>query len=126
MKILKGLVPNFSDPSYKLKTYCSQIRGMLCLIPGIQTGASERLRSLKDMTFAVRGPRLFNCLPKNLRDTNLTLDAFKALLDKWLEGIPDEPRLENYPSVSATNSIIDQCYRMPLFFIILTNLCRPT
>ena len=41
---------------------------------------------------------------------NVKTDTFKKKLDKWLMGIPDAPKIENYRvSVNAkTNSIVDQ------------------
>ena len=39
----------------------------------------------------VEGPRLFNSLPRTLRNTVGTLTVFKTHLDKYLEMIPDQP-----------------------------------
>ena len=56
-------------------------------------------------TIFVTGPRLFNVLPKLLRDTtNVRLDCFKRRLDVFLDGLPDEPPV--YPGHNG-NSILD-------------------
>ena len=86
MKILKELVPNFSNESYKIKTYVSQRRGLLCSIPVIQVGSSDYHKALKDGSFAVMGPRLFNCIPKTLRDKSLSMKSFHQI-GYWIDGI---------------------------------------
>ena len=71
----------------------------------------------------MRGPRLFNALPKELREFPLdsevkaeqAVEKFKKNLDKYLKSIPDEPNLSsNYSQFvvgvniygKRTNSII--------------------
>ena len=45
----------------------------------------------------VFGPRLYNSLPKYLRDIeSVKTEKFKFELDKFLELIPDEPKFPNY------------------------------
>ena len=112
MKILKELVPNFSNESYKIKTYVSQRRGLLCSIPVIRVGSSDHHKALKDGSFAVMGPRLFNCIPKTLRDKSLSINSFKAQLDIWLKGVPDKPKLQDYNTQNFdSNSIVVQSRR---------------
>ena len=56
--------------------------------------------------------RLFNCMPKHLREiTGVTVDTFKKHLDEWLmRDVPDQPKCDGYAgSVAAkTNSIFHQ------------------
>ena len=53
--------------------------------------------------------RLFNKLPQNLRMmTGVTVETFKKSLDVWLKGVPDTPKIDNYPCSAETNSIVDQ------------------
>ena len=55
------------------------------------------------------GPRLYNSLPKYLRDIeSVKIEKFKFELDKFLELIPDEPKLPNYVTASDSISILDQ------------------
>ena len=49
------------------------------------------MRTLKEHSFSVFGPKLFNMMPRNIRDFDGTLDSFKNKLDKYLETIADEP-----------------------------------
>ena len=56
------------------------------------------------------GVRLFNVLPKNIRDHSGSIEFFKNLLDRYLLGLPDQPNVPGYKSMLAasSNSIIDQ------------------
>ena len=67
---------------------------------------------MKDGTFALKAPNLFNCIPKALRDTTLSINSFKAQLDIWLKEVPDTPKLQGYSSQNFdSNSIADQYKR---------------
>ena len=65
------------------------------------------------------GPRLFNAMPKAIRNKkNCCLEDFKLLLDTYLEMVPDEPKTPslipcatNLLSGKQTNSIIYQVAR---------------
>ena len=52
---------------------------------------------------------LYNSLPKYLRDIeSVKTEKFKFELDKFLELIPDEPKMPNCVTEARSNSIIDQ------------------
>ena len=78
-------------------------------------GNKGETQTLSEASFQIHGPRLFNSLPKSVRSTtNVTVEEFKSSLDKFLEKLPDEPKVGNYvPSAcniltaNPTNSIID-------------------
>ena len=56
-------------------------------------------------SFGVRGPRLFNILPANIRNiTGCTVDSFKRSLDKYLATVPDEPQIRGYTSMRRAES----------------------
>ena len=58
----------------------------------------------------VRGQKLFNSLPKHLREmTGCSKDAFKAALDLYLSTKPDEPQIQGYTSMrrAGSNSLLD-------------------
>ena len=60
-------------------------------------------------TITVFGPRLYNSLPKYLRDIeSVKTEKFKFELDKFLELIPDEPKMPNNVTAAGSNSILDQ------------------
>ena len=55
------------------------------------------------------GPRLHTSLPKYLRDIeSLKTEKLKFELDKFLELIPDEPKMPNYATAARSISILDQ------------------
>ena len=110
--MITGTVPNFIDEKYRVTTLHSARRGLLCCIPLLNRNAMARYKSLKDESFAVMGPRLFNSIPPDLRDLNLSLDSFKSKLDKFLMKIPDKPTAPNYHQASRSNSIVNQIEAM--------------
>ena len=56
----------------------------------------------------VFGPRLYNSLPKYLRDIeSVKTENFKFQLDKFLDTIPDQTKMPNYVIASGRNSILD-------------------
>ena len=66
-------------------------------------------QSLQENAITVFGPRLYNSLQKYLRDTeSFKIEKFKFEHDKFLELIPDEPKMPNYDTASGSNSILDQ------------------
>ena len=65
------------------------------------------------------GPKLWNSLPKNVRNVkNCGIDHFKEALDNFLSKVPDEPKTDGLTpgatdliSGRATNSLEYQCAR---------------
>ena len=50
---------------------------------------------MRDQSFQMHGPKLFNSLPAKLRNkTKCSIDDFKTELDQYLEKIPDEPKID--------------------------------
>ena len=111
-KILNGLSPNFEEERFQVKTVVSQRRGLQCRVPPIISAASARIKTLADQSFAVRGPKLFNELPKNLRSGECSLDSFKGRLDKFLSCIPDLPHLPGYQQRAVSNCLLDQIQQL--------------
>ena len=104
-----------------------QLEGIKENVLGLKTGKVGRRRCIKSSTIptmlsegnrtmiqnstARQMERLFNALPYRLQTiTKVKTDTFKKKLDKWLKGIPDAPKIDDYgASVGAkTNSIVDQ------------------
>ena len=87
-KIINGLVPNcgieWSD--------CEERRGRLCVLRKLKGKSS--VQNLRRQSFQVAGPRLWNCLPKNVRNFKGNQDEFKERLDQFLTKVPDEPKAE--------------------------------
>ena len=68
-------------------------------------------RSIVHNSTAKRMERLFNCLPPHIKNIeNKTVETFKKALDKWLQTIPDLPKIDNYGArvAAVNNSIINQ------------------
>ena len=105
--IYKILIGNTSN-NLNVQFNIHKRRGRLCHIKRIHPRAPTRIKTLKENAFALRGPRLFNALPRHLRDSTDHLDGFKTQLDKFLRTIPDQPKLPHYHLSAASNSIIDQ------------------
>ena len=81
-------------------------RGRLCYVKRTET-ISQRIGSIVYNSFAMNGTRLFNAVPKAIRDlSGVTSDQFKHQLDRWLAAVPDEPPTPGYPSITS-NSIIN-------------------
>ena len=66
-------------------------------------------QSLQENARTVFGPRLYNSLPKYLRDIeSVKTEKFKFELDKFLDTIPDQPKMPNYVTASGNNTILDR------------------
>lgn len=105
-KIINGIVPNI-DSRNAITTMENPRRGLLCKIPPVG-GTWRKIQSLKENSISILGPRLFNCLPKNLRSSIWNLETFKHNLDKFLQTLPDQPSTPHYYRTAASNSIIHQ------------------
>ena len=103
-KILSGKAVNNINIQFRIH----QRRGRLCHIDGIHSRATTRIKTLKENAFKIRGPLLFNVLPRYLRDSVDEIETFKNKLDKFLHTIPDQPKLPHYHLSAASNSIVDQ------------------
>ena len=103
------------SPSCGLSWSNTDRTGRICSVPTPAPNASIRVQSLRDQSFQVQGPKLFNSLPWDLRNTtNCSLNSFKNKLDKFLAVFPDEPLTQKYYSspldrISGcpSNSIVD-------------------
>ena len=88
-KILQGIVPNCG---VKLSEYNERL-GRKVSIPNLKRNGRKAIQTLREQSFQINGARLFNCLPKQLRNIKTCQDDFKAALDKHLSSVPDQPRI---------------------------------
>ena len=105
-KVLEAQVPAIGG----IRSSENARRGRLCIIPGLNNRAPERIRNLREASFTTHGPRLFNTLPAKVRNiTGCSIDTFKAKLDRHLSLVPDEPQIQGYTAQrrSETNSLLD-------------------
>ena len=71
--------------------------------------APAKVRQARERTLAVHGARLFNLLPKNLRNENSgDFALFKNNLDIYLATVPDQPTTPGLVRAAVTNSLVDQ------------------
>ena len=74
-KIIEGISPNCG-----IEVTTSERRGREAKVP--QNKGSGRISSIREASFQVHGPRLFNYLPKKLRNlTRISPEYFKIKLD---------------------------------------------
>ena len=72
----------------------------------------QSLRSMKEKSIYGHGPRLYNALPKCIREWDGSFISFKFMLDNFLTLIPDRPCIQGYRNVNhdlygdMTNSIV--------------------
>ena len=79
------------------------------LVPPIVSGSAAAVKKARESSLQVKGARLYNLLPKDMRDMQGgTVDTFKASLDSWLSQVPDQPTVVGRQRAAATNSLIDQ------------------
>ena len=102
------MVPNIDGTiGHPIKTRKHLRHGTQCVIqyPTNRNPAESR----QENAITVFGPRLYNSLPKYLRDIeSVKTEKFKFELDKFLNIIPDQPKMPNYVTASGSNSILDQ------------------
>jgi len=99
-KILEQQVPNISCEGnsgiQKLRMDNTR-NGRTCQLPTQINSASAKTRHLREGSFTHHGSKLFNALPKDLRNlTNCSLPIFKSRLDKYLQQIDDKPLVRGY------------------------------
>lgn len=100
-KILNGHAPNDVNITFR----SLQRHGIRALVPPLNNRAQRSASSNYDNSFAVKGPQLWNILPKEVNEIE-TLDGFKAALGGFLDSFPDTPPVKGYPS-STSNSLLD-------------------
>ena len=84
-------------------------RGRLVAVANYTSEAPASVRRAREASLSVQGARLFNIIPRHLRDTSTgTVDQFKAGLDSWLSTIPDQPTIPGRLRAAQSNSLLDQ------------------
>ena len=73
------------------------------------TTSPASVRRAREASLKVKGARLFNLVPKEIRNlSGVSADRFKSQLDSWLTQIPDQPTIPGRQRAALTNSLIDQ------------------
>ena len=119
-KILQGLAPNMLGSDQIRSTNSNPRMGRYCLLPPLNNRSPKYVQTLRENSFSVRGPRLFNELGAELRNFDGSLNAFKNKLDNYLATVVDCPYDPTEPTLADTNSLKDQiiCARSNSRFLL--------
>ena len=110
-KILTNQVPN---PGIIWQN--NERTGIKAKLPERNNKMKAFINNLRENFFTTTGPKLFNCLPKEVRnfqtESQNQILCFKNNLDKYLTHIPDQPNCQSLQSQrqASSNSIIDQIH----------------
>ena len=105
-KSMAGLVPSLNfilknDPRHGPKIIINNISGSIM-----------RIQSLRERTIYISGAKIFNSMPRCIREFKGEFSQFKLLVDSYLADVPDYPLLDGYVShnldadLKMSNSII--------------------
>merc|ERR1719319_729650 len=104
-KIIQGLVPNCgvegAPPNERL--------GRRCVVPPLLPQGRAAIQTLREHSFQVDGPRLFNVLPKKIREMRTGMEDFKEALDLFLMAVPDQPRMGSLVPAAVNQRTGKQC-----------------
>ena len=79
----------------------------------VNLSAPASVRNALTGSLAVKGAKLFNLLPPQLRNSDHgDIPMFKNHLDFYLDDIPDEPTVPGLTRAAASNSLLEQ---VPMF-----------
>ena len=108
-KLSQGLIQGF-----EIKWQWSDRRGRLTVPASIPNNAPSNVKRARERFLNVHGARLFNLLPKSLRNENSAdFPLFKNHLDIFLARIPDQPTMAGLTRAAVTNSLLDQVPLVP-------------
>ena len=108
-KISQGLTEGLS-----VDWQWSDRRGRYAIPASIHRSAPSCVKKARERTLFVHGARLFNILPKSLRNENCgDFELFKNHLDLFLSRIPDQPSVAGLTRAAQTNSLLDQVPLVP-------------
>ena len=100
-KVLNGYCPN----DLNIKFAAPSRHGVKAQVPSLKHSSSSRNQSLRDDSFAVIGPRLWNLIPGHLHVVADPMQ-FKIELTKFLNTIPDKPPVSGYKTANS-NSLLE-------------------
>jgi len=112
-KMLEGIVPNLGDTEtsrIKLQSEIQARRGRTCQIHRLASTPTH-LHKVKQQSVKCFGVKLFNSLPKQIRNiTGTDISSFKSALDRFLQHVEDKPLLRsnaNNGSYNNSNHLYD-------------------
>ena len=118
---MENIVPNPNVPLQNgvtngITVNFTSRNGRFCVPPAVKSRQrSTKYINIRDSSFCCNAPKLFNSLPKDIRNiSNCSTDKFKLRLDNYLQSVPDFPHLPGLGkySVAMSNSLIHMipCY----------------
>ena len=116
-KMWEGVVPRVGN----LKSYTHIRHGRKCRVPYVKTCTPSRVKNIRNGSFAINAPRLFNSLPLYIRSiTNCSTEVFKNHLDNYLRNIPDEPQIPGYTAIrrAESNSLLHMQHLQPQYWLL--------
>ena len=94
-----------SSNDLQIKFHEHKRHGVLAEVPALKRGCKTRHSTLYENSFRVLGPRLWNCIPKQIR-SSLILESFKEHLTRFMLKVPDKPPVRGCTPPNP-NSILD-------------------
>ena len=97
-------------PDLGFEIWCHPRKGNMIRHKKI-SGKIQSLRNMKEKSIYGHGPRLFNSLPKCIREWTGSFNGFKFMVDNFLSLVPDRPSIKGYNNMNhdlygnMTNSI---------------------
>ena len=98
-KIINNLAPN----DIQINFHQNERLGLMCNVPSLSRTSKSKHQKLYDQSFHVTAAKLWNKIPKNIKEKP-SLDSFKVALTKFLMSFPDQPPIHG---VSSQNSLLD-------------------
>ena len=106
-KVLENIVPPIRHGVNGGIQKLHERNGRTVELPTVNHKIPAAIQRIRDGSLTVHGAKLFNCLPKTIRNTsNCSLLQFKNQLDRFISGIPDEPLVTGYTKNNCSNSLI--------------------
>ena len=99
-KILHDLAPNDIGMIFQQH----QRLGVRVKVPPLTTKAQKSVASKYDNSFGVRAAKLWNLIPKDVKDTT-SLEVFKVALGNFANQFPDTPPVKGYSTMND-NSLL--------------------
>ena len=100
-KILSHHSPNDLNIQF---TFSDRL-GIKAKVPSLPRNSARSVKSLYEKSFTIKGPKLWNILPKEVNQQT-ELQSFKVSLSKFLTAFPDTPPVAGYVSQNG-NSLLD-------------------
>ena len=106
-KILTEMTPMIlGDNGPDVVTTYSERRRRFCAVAKMNCRAPAPVRRILNQSLPIHGAKIFNVLPRHLREYTGSLASFKSGLDRHLSVLPDRPYLPHYYLEVQSNSLV--------------------